>query len=416
MEYIFISAYACAPSGVSELSVGWNFIKNIANNTQKYKLIIVTQENDVRLNVKKDIENFLNENKDITNLEFYYLDVPIIKNSKIRNLPGFHYIYYYIWQVLLYRKYKKLEKNYNFKLVHHLTFVTINQPTFLYKANKPFIWGPLGGAEIIPESLYKNVRFKDKVKEKIRTVLVKLRKYSYNIKKCIEASEYIVCVNNDTGRFIGVENNSKIKLIPAIGYDLIEKTSVEYKGNTKINIITVGLVYYRKGIDICIDVAKQLKVMNIDFEWKVIGRPFNDEIINYKNILVENKLEENFIFQHESPHEFVMQEIRKSDVMVFLSRKDSGGFVVLEALQNNVPVITFDIGGPSEVVKLDKSFGWNIDVSCDYSKIINEIVKIITNNNFALKKNEICENIHKLDYLYKWEEKANEIINLYDKC
>lgn len=415
MKNIFISAYACAPSGVSELSVGWNIIKNISKLTNDYRLIIVTQENDVRLNVKKDIEQYIKLNGDLNNVEFYYFDVPIIKNRKIRNLPGFHYVYYYIWQIMLYMLYKKLERKYDFKIVHHLTFVTMNQPTFLYKSKKPFIWGPIGGAEVIPETLHKNIRKVDLIKEKIRSLLIRIKRYSLNITKCIDKSKYIITVNNDTTKFIGDDEN-KVELIPAIGYESFDKTKYNESKNDKLKIITVGLVYYRKGTDICIDVAKRLKERDINFEWSIIGRPFNNEIINYNNLLEKYNLRENMIFYNEMPHDEVMREIEKSDVMAFLTRKDSGGFVALESLQNNTPVVTFNIGGPSEIINIDNDFGITIDIDMPYEKIIDHIVNAFINTNFRKMKENIHLKKDKLDCLYKWEQKAKRIIKLYDEC
>ena len=43
--------------------------------------------------------------------------------------------------------FKKLDLKIDFDIVHHITFCSFHHPSFLYRLNKTFIYGPIAGGE-----------------------------------------------------------------------------------------------------------------------------------------------------------------------------------------------------------------------------------------------------------------------------
>jgi glycosyltransferase involved in cell wall biosynthesis len=70
------------------------------------------------------------------------------------------------------------------------------------------------------------------------------------------------------------------------------------------------------------------------------------------------------------PKADVMQLYSEFDVFFFPSLRDSGGFVVLEALQHGLPVVSFKLGGPGMLV--DDSCGKTVQASPDIEKTISD--------------------------------------------
>ena len=91
--------------------------------------------------------------------------------------------------------------------------------------------------------------------------------------------------------------------------------------------------------------------------------------------------------------------------------RDSGGFVILEAMSFGLPVATLDLGGPGIIV--DNDCGIKIDVTDkSENQIVFELVSKINNlfqNNEKIlyKKKKSLERIK----AFSWEQKA---LYIYD--
>ena len=75
----------------------------------------------------------------------------------------------------------------------------------------------------------------------------------------------------------------------------------------------------------------------------------------WKNLAIKYNISKNvswipWIPQNECEDFFI-----NSGIFIFPSLHDSGGFVVLDAMKNGLPVICFDLGGPADT--LNRSSG-----------------------------------------------------------
>ena len=62
---------------------------------------------------------------------------------------------------------------------------------------------------------------------------------------------------------------------------------------------------------------------------------------NYKNIILHGHLKQNLLFK----------KIKNNDLLIFPTLRDSGGYVIIEALNNNIDVMTTNSGGPDTIIK-----------------------------------------------------------------
>lgn len=136
---ICASVYACSPYRGSEPGEGWNYLMAIAENNEVWA--IVEKEK-----WKKDIERKIkNEHIDLfDNIHFIYLKKP--RARWLRKIwPPSYYWFYRIWQLKAYRKACELDEEINFDVFHQLNMVTFREPGYLWRFNRRFIWGPIGG-------------------------------------------------------------------------------------------------------------------------------------------------------------------------------------------------------------------------------------------------------------------------------
>ena len=135
VKNILLSAYACSPNYGSEPEVGWQWATNLAQ--LNYKVTVVTHADN-----KKKIINFRN----LKNLTFVYYDLPNFINFFLKNKDyNRNYLYLILWQFGVFFLVKRILKNTNFDLIHHVTIVSARIPSFLGFLNKPFIFGPIAG-------------------------------------------------------------------------------------------------------------------------------------------------------------------------------------------------------------------------------------------------------------------------------
>jgi hypothetical protein len=64
--------------------------------------------------------------------------------------PPSYYWFYKVWQKNAYKLALELDKKENFDLIHQLNMVGYREPGYLWKIDKPFVWGPIGGLENSP--------------------------------------------------------------------------------------------------------------------------------------------------------------------------------------------------------------------------------------------------------------------------
>ena len=400
---ILLSAYACEPNKGSEPEDGWKWATELAKlGNQVY---VITRSNN-RENIEKELKK-----KSIKNLEFIYFDFPvwflkIFKGKQNR----FSYFYFYIWQIGIYFVARNLVKRINFDYIHHVTFVSYRIPSFLCLLNVPFIFGPVAGGEEIPNNLIKNFDLRSKFKEYIRYLNNKIINISPILNIVFRNSYKIITTSNETKSKIPKRYHYKtiVELaISADNYKFNEKNIIINKSEQIFNLCFVGVFEHRKGIYIILEVLKRFKKNNQKFFFNFYGDgPLRKSM---EEFIVNENLEKNVKLHGKVNRENIYEEMKKNHVLLFPSLRDSGGFVLFEAMTVGLPSIILKIGGPPNII--DKKCGIIIDpINKNEKIIIDEIyseLKELKNNTIKLK--EMSDNCHLRVELFTWESKIKKI-------
>ncbi|BCS91236.1 MAG: glycosyltransferase Gtf1 [Candidatus Micrarchaeota archaeon] len=120
------------------------------------------------------------------------------------------------------------------------------------------------------------------------------------------------------------------------------------KDNKKFIALFVGrLAIYHKGLDYLADIIKRVLKLNKDIEFHIAGSGEGKSIIEeltkaypknviYKGFLLDKDLE---------------KEYKNAAIFIVTSRMETFSLVTLEAQAHGLPVISFDIAGPNEIIK-----------------------------------------------------------------
>jgi glycosyltransferase involved in cell wall biosynthesis len=180
------------------------------------------------------------------------------------------------------------------------------------------------------------------IKKYFRSAIHKLCvKYALNNCSCIlPVSE---ALKDDIQNY----SRNKIRVVPNVidsaRFPLIKKEKGEYLNFGLLG----GLSNYRKGLDILMESASMLPLMN--FRIHIGGTGTLIDV--FKKKARDLDIEEKCIYYGEIKPEKVTEFYSQLDFFVLASRDETFGMVVIEAMSCGLPVIATRCGGPAEIVK-----------------------------------------------------------------
>ena len=399
---ILLSAYACEPNKGSEPEVGWKWATTLSG--LGHEVHVITRSNN-----KKNIDEYLIKNK-ISNLNFIYFDFPkwLLRVIKGKSNPH-SYLYFLLWQVGIFFVVKPYINKIKFDFIQHVTFVSFRYPSFLCLYKVPFIFGPVSGGDTIPMNLRKNFTLIDKIKELLRDLSNYYIKISPLMNLTFARSHKIFVNSLDTKKIIPHRYNYKTELMLGIGIE--ELPNIKINNNIdkkKIDICFVGNLTAPKGTEILIKTFNEIKKYNDNVFLTVAGEgPMESSLkMTAKNLKIENSI----LWLGQIKRKEVFELFKKSDLLIFPSLRDSGGFVILEAMSYGLVVATLDLGGPGLIV--DNDCGIRITT---HKKTLNEvIVELSSSVNNLIKNKEIFNNkkIKSIERVknFNW---INKILKMY---
>lgn len=397
---VLLIAYACEPYKGSEPGIGFNWSLALS---EYFDITVLTRKNN-----KKVIEEYLSRNK-IFNIKFIYFDIPIL--SKIKNYVPFGVnIYALLWE---YFCSTKIKKN-NYKVIHRLTFVNVITLNKFYKYCNIYINGFLAGGEQSPKSIYDNYSLKFKFIEYLRYKIYVCFLKSPLARKIYDKSKLLITVTSETKSFIlNYYKCNHIEVIPAIfNNNFIEQNDLKLDGD--INIVYAGRLIYWKNVDIIIRAIKLIKLSGYRLKLNIIGG--GPEKNKLKILSKKLDVSDIVCFKNEMNQEMLFQELKKNSLLVFASSHDSGGMIIIEAIELNVPVLFLDTGGPKQIFD-GIDYPLKVNPNQSFENIIKEfsdkMIWFINNyEQFMFYYKEVRE---KILNRYNLKEKVKTMVNLYNR-
>lgn len=406
MINVLVNAYAVSPNWGSEPGMGWNWVVNLAN----YCNVYVITEGEWSNEIEDSLKNLPQRN----NIKFYYIPLSCKIRRMCWNQGDWRFYWYYRkWQKLAYAKAKEIISSTQIDAIHQLNMIGFREPGYLWKIkNIPYVWGPVGGMGDIPIAYLKGAGWKQNIFCRIKNLISNVQiKYSIRVKAAVNRGIMIAATR---------EVQDKVRKIYCKDIPLINETgcypkNVDTKKNPnhtdKLNILWVGKFDFRKQFNIALEAVRRLPK---DINWKLdVISPFSSEIQKEKIVTQITKMGiGDQVFLHgRMPNKKVHEMMRASDLFLFTSIMEGTPHVVLEALQNSLPVICIDTCGQGDVVN-DK-IGIKVPLS-DFSKTSEDISLAIENlyrkrdilfkmkNNSFYRQNELS-----------WDSKIKQVLNFY---
>ena len=408
MLSILINAYACSPNMGSEPGMAWNWCVNLAKHCE---LHIITEGE-----FRDKIEAALPALPQGKNMHFYYNPVPERIRKMCWNQGDWRFYFYYKqWQKKTLQIAQEIIKKHHIDLIHQLNMVGFREPGYLWNINeKPFIWGPIAGLGSIPFSFLKGGGIKFTLFYLIKNQITKLQlKYSSKVNAALKKADILITATPESSDIIQKTHHIDSIQINETGCYIKENTSDIKKEDSPFNILWVGRFIYTKQLKLALDVIKEIRnLKNIRFH--IVGQAFKEEETQtYKSYATTLGIDDICVWCGQIPNNQVMRLMRKSHIFFFTSIFEATSTVILEAIQNKLPIVCFDRCGFGPIV--DSSIGRKIRLSTPQNAVKDFSREITDLYNHRELLQEMADNCKARQRELSWESKAKQMVELYQK-
>lgn len=399
---ILLSAFSCSPTCPSEPAVGWAWVEQISKTHQVWLLTSDEFEDEIRKHLPQSVTAIF---------------VPKFSNSlRLKRIfSGLAWLYYYWWQIKLYWVAKNLHESIGFDIIHHVTLVSWRAPSFLSLLPVPFIWGPVGGGSIHPWTLIKELRPGARVLETFRSLCQFIPKIDPFVRMTINKATLIIVTDEEMKRYIPRQHQWKVKVMLGVGLHAVPTLENNAKSvkSDKFEVIFIGRLIGYKGGLLAVKAFHRLCMTVQNSHLTILGdgpdRSNMEQLA--KNIGISHKIS----FKGYVSPELVRQQLIKSDVLLFPSSRDSGGFAVLEALAEECPVVCIDRAGPGSIV--NGACGIKIPIN-SANQVINDmgnaLIELAQRPEERIAKGESGRR-HIIE-TFLWDKRGREMLKLYENA
>ena len=339
---VLLGCYACDPHRGSEPGMGWNFASHIAHHHDVHAIV---EEGEFR----ESLEKYSREHPEVVkNITFHF--VPRTHHETLRKIwPPSYYWFYRAWHKRAYKLAVELDKKENFDVVHQVNMAGYREPGYLWKLNKPFIWGPLGGLNNTAWCLLPELGLRDACHYAVRNIMNSWQKrFSYAARKVSQVARAIMVSDPEGIRTVEQLWKRKPVLMREVGSPAMLQAMepCAHAEGEPLKVCWVGVHEARKALPILL---KALPLCKGSVQVEVLGSGEKEE--EWTRLAHQLGVSSLVNFRGWLPHEEVSKVMAQCHALCITSIHEGGTTSVsLEALQKGLPIIALDHCGFATVV------------------------------------------------------------------
>lgn len=333
---VLVFAYACEPGKGSEPGAGWIWPRMLARMGEVW---ILTRENN-----REMIEATLPEVPERGNLHFEYVDLPERARFWKRGARGAR-PYYLLWQVAALRRARQLSRDVPFDVVWHLTWANVWLGALAPLLRYPFVYGPVGGGVGMDWNFVGVLGVRGALYEVARAFVRGVARYANPLARFPWRRAALILVQNrETRAWLPARHREKAVVFPHVVLDQQGQHLRAARKNRPPTALFVGRLLPWKGV------ALALRVLVLLDGWQLIVCGRGPDERRLKRLARKLDLDARVHFLGWVPETRVGELMRdETDVLLFPSLHDEGGFVIAEAMAARLPVVCLDRGGPPTI-------------------------------------------------------------------
>ena len=399
---VLVNAYACCPGMGSEPGMGWNWCAHLAEHCE---LFIITEEE-----FRDRIEAALPALPQGANMHFYYNPVTPEVRRMCWNQGDWRFYYYYRkWQKKTLAIAKKIVADEGIDIIHQLNMIGFREPGLLWKIEGPrFVWGPVGGMETMPVAYLKGAGFKTLAFNVVKNVLNYLQcRFQPNVRRAIRKSAVLVSATKSSVDKIRRYHRKDSVLLNETGCEAVGLPVRTGQAGEGFNIVWAGKFDFRKQLGLALRVIAECK--DLDLKLHILGT--GPDADAYRSLSASLGIADKCVWHGQVARDEVLDIMAGSDLFLFTSIMEGTSTVVMEAVQNHLPVICFDACGFGTVV--DGSIGRKVRLS-DPERSVKDFAAAVRHLYMHPEElQRMRDNCTAKAAMLEWDRKAEEMYGIY---
>jgi glycosyltransferase involved in cell wall biosynthesis len=398
---VLVSAFAYSPVKGSEFAIGWDFARAIAAHHQVWVIARSTE--------REETESYLRQNPSaMPNTTVHYIPWTDMQfNFPLWEIP--FSILYRRWQWQAYQLASALDSKIGFDLIQQITATGFREPGFLWKIDKPFIWGPVGGLQYFPLHLRQAVPWRTRPFLAAKNVSTYLAMRSSRVRNAASRAKLIIAGTSEAAKRMESLWGKKAPVLCEVNAPDCASSPPRHQPGQKFRIIFSGSFEPRKALNIVLMALKKLNDASLDWELICLGSgPLESR---WKTLAQTCGISERCTFTGKLPRAEAVSLMATGHCFVQPSLYDATSSVVVEALAMGLPVVCLDHFGFRDAV--DSSCGIRITPG-SLAQIVNDFAEAVRKlgRNEELRY-ELAVGAQKASTRLTWRYKSEALNELY---
>ena len=333
---VLLSSYDCAPTGGTESRLGWAFASHLGELGHEVHLLTNTRNVDELRSAAGDLGTDR-------------LQISFIESAPwIERIPVMTWrLRYLAWQRAALREARRIDRQFDADLVHHVSWTSLTGGSMLWKLGKPFVFGPIGGGQVAPAAFKRY--FGDAWRaEHVRSLFqVGSVRLLPNVRSAVQHAEVVLAANRETRHLVEALGARRVRLTAdvAVPDDLPIESIDETDLDQPISVLWVARNLPCKALGLALEAMAGVDEQ-VPARFEVIGVDGNEAAGLTAALGLTNRV----TFTGYLPWDEVVDRMRAADVLLFSSLRETGGLQIVEAMACGMTVVALDHQGPSVLV------------------------------------------------------------------
>lgn len=396
---ILLSAYSCEPFRGTESGHGWNWAYELAR--LGHNVFVITRPVG-----RGAIEAFLNAFP-CPNLQIVYVDSLHLSlrfgaiRPMLECLP---------WQWAALTAARKLCANNQIDVVHHVTWGSIHVGSKLWKLDKPFVFGPVGGGQIARWGFRRYLRGGWAL-EMTRSLVVRyFTGILFNARSTIAHSSLVVAANRETSAWARRLGGRRTEYMLDIGIpsSMLAKATRPPRRAGALRVLWVGRLVPRKALLLALEALASVD-KRIDIRCTIVGDGPQGRYL--RAWVRQLDLSDSVEWLGQVDWQVAMRVYAEHDVFLFTSLRDTGGTQLIEAMANGLPVITLDHQGAHVAVPADAGVKISVTTAEQTVRTLARALERLARDPAATERMGRAARLSAAEHT--WDRKAARMSELY---
>jgi glycosyltransferase involved in cell wall biosynthesis len=348
--------------------MGWNWAQALAK--RGIDVCVLT-----RLDNKAAIES-IPATEMPSNLRFAYADHTRI--SKIlRRLPFGDSVQHVLWQQAALKEAQNLCNHSTFDVAHHVTYGSLHVGSHLWRLGLPFIFGPVGGAQIAPAG-FRRYLHGGWLLEVVRTAVTRRFAFFLNARSTVQNASLVFVANRETEQMLAKIGAKHVKYMSDVALPenlLKNRTSVSTDRTVPLRVLWVARLLPRKALLLALEAVAQLDPAVVRLT--VIGDGPQRKMV--RKWIADLKINDRVEWLGSVSFAEAMASYDNADLFLFTTLRETSGTQIFEALGRGVPILTLDHFGAAILVT--DSVGVRVPLTTP-SETVSALAKAIKHLHF----------------------------------